>query len=155
MTHKKLIPRTIYKAACVLLLALAMASCKTEQMVPNVTEPIKDINGTWAITSATLNGTEMINLPSSMTHLSDFTITFTDGKYTIQNPVPFIVSTDGAYKFNDPQYPLDITFTAAGETAPVKSTFLFPVVQGQRRVTLTFSPGCTKNVYKYTLKKIN
>ena len=155
MMNKKLIPRTVYKVVCVLLLAVAMASCKTEQMVPNFTEPVKDINGTWAITSATQNGTELINLPNTMTHFSDFTITFADGKYTLQNPVPFIVSTDGEYKFNDPQYPLEVSFTATGETTPVKSTFLFPVVQGQRRVTLTFSPGCTKNVYKYTLKKIN
>ncbi|MFD0793068.1 DUF5004 domain-containing protein [Mucilaginibacter litoreus] len=157
MKYKKIKSATRMKAPYAFMLALlimGMASCKTEKMVPNVTESNKEINGTWAIVSATQNGSELINLPDAMTHLSGFRITFTDGKYTIQNPVPFIVSTDGEYTFNDPQYPFDITFKASEAASAVKSSFIFPVVQGERRVTLTFSPGCEKNIYKYTLKKV-
>jgi len=139
-------------SACSLLLAV---SCKTEHLVPNTKEAVKDINGTWSITSATLNGSELLSLPDAMTHLSAFNITFADGKYTLSNPVPFIVSTDGEYVFNDPQYPLDITFKATGAAKEAKSSFLFPVVEGKRRITLTFSPGCDRNIYKYTFKKIN
>ncbi|MBE9585811.1 DUF5004 domain-containing protein [Mucilaginibacter sp. JRF] len=131
------------------------SACKTERIVPVVDESVKSLNGTWAIVSATQNGRELTKVTGIMDELSQFRITFTDDKYTIQNPVPFIVSGNGAYKFNDPQYPFDITFTADTASAPQKSTFLFPVVQGERRFTLTFSPGCDKNVYKYTLKKVN
>lgn len=134
---------------------LAAASCKTDKLVPEVTESTKDINGTWTIVSATQNGRELMNLPNGMTHLAEFKITFADGKYTVENAVPFIVSGNGQYKFNDPQYPFDISFTADGGQAGVKSTFLFPVVNGERRFTITFSPGCDKNIYKYTLKRTN
>ncbi|MBL4676929.1 MAG: DUF5004 domain-containing protein [Mucilaginibacter sp.] len=151
MINKKLFP-----AFVLLVYVLGAASCKTDKLVPDVIESNKSISGTWAIASATQNGRELINLPNGMTHLAEFKITFTDdGKYTVENPVPFIVSGNGQYKFNDPQYPFDIAFTADGAQAPVKSTFLSPNVQGDRRITLTFSPGCDKNVYKYTLKRTN
>ena len=147
--HKAIV---ILLAGCVLF----AASCKTENMVPVVNESVKNIDGTWKIASATLNGTDILNtIPDDMTHLSGFGVTFTGGKYTLTNPIPFIVDTDGTYTFNDPQYPFDISFTPTGATTAVKSTFQFPVVQGQRRVTLTFSPGCSKNTYVYTLKKDN
>jgi hypothetical protein len=142
----------ILLAGCMLF----AASCKTENLVPKVNESVKNIDGTWKIASATLNGTDILNtIPDDMTHLSGFGITFKEGKYTLTNPIPFIVDTDGTFKFNDPQYPFDIRFTPTGTNTEVKSTFQFPVVQGQRRVTLTFSPGCSKNVYIYTLKKDN
>jgi hypothetical protein len=156
--YKILIKYGQYKAIALLLAGCVLfaTSCKTENLVPVVNESVKNIDGTWKIASATLNGADILNtIPDDMTHLSTFSITFNAGKYTVQNPVPFIVSTDGDYTFNDPQYPFDISFTATGATAPVKSSFLFPVVQGQRRVTLTFSPGCSKNTYVYTLKKDN
>nr|WP_082855932.1 DUF5004 domain-containing protein [Mucilaginibacter sp. L294] len=155
----KILMQLSQRRAIGILLAGCMlfaVSCKTENMVPMVNESVKNIDGTWKIASATLNGTDILNtIPDAMTHLTGFGVTFTDGKYTLANPIPFIVDTDGTYTFNDPQYPFDISFTPTGTTTAVKSTFLFPVVQGQRRVTLTFSPGCSKNIYVYTLKKDN
>lgn len=156
--YKILIQLSQRKAIRILLAScmLFAVSCKTENLVPKVNESVKNIDGTWKIASATLNGTDIFNtIPDAMTHLSGFGVTFSDGKYTLTNPIPFIVETNGTYTFNDPQYPFDISFTPTGATTAVKSTFLFPVVQGQRRVTLTFSPGCSKNIYVYTLKKDN
>ncbi|RFZ94900.1 DUF5004 domain-containing protein [Mucilaginibacter conchicola] len=150
-----MINKKIFTVLALLVYVLAAASCKTDKLVPDVTESNKDINGTWTISSATQNGRELINLPNGMTHLADFKITFTDGKYTVENPVPFIVSGNGEYKFNDPKYPFDISFTAEGAPAPVKSTYQSPNIQGSRRIVLTFSPGCETNVYKYTLKRTN
>ena len=148
-----MVNKNILAALGILIYILSVAACKTDKLVPEATESNKSINGTWVIASATQNGLELINLPNGMTHLADFKITFTDGKYTIENPVPFMVATNGQYKFNDPQYPFDISLTADGSQTPVKSTFLTPTVNGDKRITLTFSPGCDKNLYKYTLKR--
>ncbi len=131
------------------------ASCKTEKLAPDFTEPVKDISGTWKVVGATVNGNDIIkNIPDYMTQISAFSISFKDGKYALQGLVPFIVSLDGSYTLSDPQYPTEISFAPSGGTA-VTTGFTFPVTQGKRQVRLTFNPGCSTNTYIYTLSKIN
>lgn len=133
----------------VLFAVMAFASCKVERLSP-VAESTKDISGDWTVISATRNGTDLM----SIVDFSQFKVSFKDGKYTLINKLPFLVTQDGTYSFDDPQYPFKISFTAAGSPA-VATAFTYPIVNGVRQLTLTFSPGCPGNTYVYTFKKAN
>jgi hypothetical protein len=135
----------------VLMIALiaAVSSCKTEKIVPGSEAP-KDIKGNWRVIKATRNGTDL----TSIIDFSQFRINFTDKGYTLVNKLPFLVSKDGAFALDDPQYPFKITFTVTGDK-PVSTAFTNPIVNGKRQLSITFSPGCTNNSYVYVLEKAN
>jgi len=140
--------KLIYLAGMALLL-FSWTSCKVENLNP-INEPVKDISGSWQVIKATRNGTDL----TSIVDFSLFRVNFTAGNYTLVNSLPFIVQQNGTYSLNNPQYPFQIIFTAAGGT-PVATAFNYPIVDGQRILTLTFSPGCPQNSYVYTLQKVN
>jgi hypothetical protein len=137
-------------AAFLLLFGLfAVTSCKVESLKPAAEVP-KDITGNWAVIAATRNGTDLTGLVD----FSQFKLTFTGTNYTLVNKLPFLVSQNGTYSLDDPQYPFQISFTATGAKA-VATAFTYPIVNGARHLTLTFSPGCPNNVYIYTFQKVN
>lgn len=133
----------------VLIGAAGIFACKQERLVIS-SEPVKELSGSWSIIKATRNGTDL----TSRFDFSHFRINFSDSSYTIDSLVPFIVSRNGKWSFDDPQYPFNINFTET-DSAEKTSALQFPVVSGQRNVTITFSPGCTLNSYQYTLQKAN
>jgi len=94
------------------------------------------------------NGTDLTN----RFDFSRFRISFSDSSYTITNLVPFLVSKNGHWNFDDPGYPAQVFFRAEGG-ASATSTVNYPVVKGVRNIILSFSPGCTSNTYTYTLEK--
>ena len=141
--------RRLIKINCALLLGFILFSCKVEHAIPP-NEPVKNIAGTWGITDVTRNGTDL----TSGFVFSQFRIVFTDSTYTIDSLVPFIVTHNGKWAFNDPQYPFSLIFTPT-DSPSVSTPFLFPVVNGVRNIVLTFSPGCPSNTYQYTLQKVN
>ncbi|AMR32252.1 hypothetical protein A0256_12895 [Mucilaginibacter sp. PAMC 26640] len=132
----------------VLIAALAV-SCKTEKVLPQQ-EGVKDIAGNWQVIRATRNGTDL----TALADFSKFRINFGTGTYKLENKLPFLVTQDGAFALDDPQYPFKITFTAAGAT-PISTAFTYPIVNGKRQLSLTFSPGCANNSYVYVLQKVN
>jgi len=137
------------------LSVLLWTSCKTDKINP-ISEPTKDITGTWKVVKATRNGTDLFPLlDTNYYNLNKFMVKFNEGKYTLINPLPFIVSGDGTYSLDNPQYAFKITFTQTGSTTPVSTTFSYPIANGVRTLTLLFSPGCTGNTYSYTLLKVN
>jgi hypothetical protein len=140
--------RRLIKINCALLLGI-LFSCKVEHATPP-NEPVKNIAGTWGITDVTRNGTDL----TSGFDFSQFRIVFTDSTYTIDSLVPFIVTHNGKWAFNDPQYPFTLIFTPT-DSPGVSTPFLFPVANGVRNIVLTFSPGCPSNTYQYTLQKVN
>jgi len=85
---------------------------------------------------------------------SKFRITFTDSTYQIDSLLPFMVSKNGKWSFNDPQYPFALILTPT-DSAAVTAPFVYPVVGGVRNMIITFSPGCPQNTYKYTLAMVN
>jgi hypothetical protein len=125
-------------------------SChRSEILVP---EPVKDIAGEWRIVKAVRNGVDI----TTLTDFTKFRIHFTTGlQYTIENPLPFVVSKNGSYALDDPKYPFRISFNQTGISNPVSTTFTYPVVNGKRNINFTFSPGCTANIYDYTLERLN
>jgi len=146
------------KLKCLFFVALSLiiwASCKTDKINP-ISEPVKDISGSWKIIKATRNGSDLTALvDSNIYSFSKFRINFSGGKYTVTNPLPFIVSQSGTYSLDNPQYPFQITFSATGSTTPASTSFTYPVVGGVRVLTLVFAPGCPQNTYSYSLEKVN
>lgn len=144
---KKLInQKNIYLLA--VLFALSWASCKVDKVLP-VAESLKDVSGTWKILTATRNGADL----TVLTDMSKFRVKFdAAGNYNIISPVPFVIAKDGKYSVDDPNYPFNMTF-APPTGAAATTGFNYPIISGKRQFTLTFSPGCTRNVYVYTLIK--
>ncbi|MEV4886776.1 DUF5004 domain-containing protein [Chitinophaga ginsengisegetis] len=132
------------------ILVLFINSChRNEILVP---EPVKDIAGEWRIVKAVRNGVDI----TTLTDFTKFRIRFTtDLQYTIENPLPFVVSKNGSYALDDPKYPFRISFSQTGISNPVSTTFTYPVVNGKRNINFTFSPGCAANTYDYTLERLN
>jgi hypothetical protein len=131
----------------VLAIIIGFSSCKIEKLAP-AQEAVKDISGNWRIIRATRNGADL----TTIVDFSQFRINFKDGKYTLVNKVPFLVNDDGTYALDDPKYPFKISFKAGGAT-PVATAFNFPIVNGVRQLTITFSPGCANNSYVYVFQK--
>lgn len=132
-----------------ILAMFAWSSCKVESLKPTA-EAVKDISGNWTVIAATRNGTDL----TSIVDFTQFKLSFNEGKYTLVNKLPFLVSQNGTYALDDPQYPFQISFTPAGSKA-VSTAFTYPIVNGVRHLTLTFSPGCPNNTYIYTFQKAN
>lgn len=133
---------------CIALLLLFVSSCKHTEIL--ATEAQKDITGEWRITKAVRNGVDI----TLYTDFTQFRIRFTDDKkYTLVNPLPFVVMKEGSYALDDPQYPFRLTFNPTGDTT-VTTNFNYPVVSGARNIIFTFSPGCTANTYLYTLQRV-
>ena len=134
---------------------LAWASCKTENINP-VAESTKDLTGTWRVIKATRNGTDLTALvDTANVNFNSFDVVFKGGNYTLVNALPFIVTANGTYSLDNPQYPFVITFKQTGSSTPISTAFTYPIVNGVRILTLVFSPGCPQNSYSYSLQKIN
>jgi len=138
----------------VILSMLIWTSCKTEKISP-VTESTKDITGTWKIVAATRNGTNLLPLVDTADiNFNSFNIIFSAGNYSLTSSLPFIVSQNGTFALDNPQYPFQITFKPTGSTTPTSTAFTYPIVNGVRVLTIVFSPGCVQNVYSYSFEKV-
>jgi len=132
-----------------LLLPLMLLSCHRE-MVVNPIESTKLLNGTWKITKALRNGTDL----TSRFDFSGFKIVFQDSTYTLDSLVPFPVSENGAFHLDDPKYPFKL-FLKAGTSEYKELNMEYPISGGVRNIIISFSPGCSSNTYQYTLQKVN
>ena len=132
-----------------IMCSIGFYACKPEMlMAPS--EPVKDLSGNWQIIKATRNGTDL----TQRFDFSRFRLHFTDSTYTIDSLVPFIVSRNGKWAFDDPSYPFTLSLQATDSSAKI-APLLYPVTGGQRNMIITFSPGCSLNTYQYTLQKAN
>lgn len=126
------------------------SGCKVENISP-VQESVKDISGSWKVLKATRNGSDI----TSAVDFTQFRVNFdAAGNYTLVNRLPFIVSGNGKYLFDDPNYPFKVFFNVTGGTT-LSTAFSYPIINGVRQINITFSPGCTLNTYVYTLVKSN
>jgi hypothetical protein len=129
------------------LVLLVVVACRKKEM--QFTESNKPLTGQWKIVKVIRNGEDL----TARYDFTAFRIAFQDRSYTITNPVPFVVSKNGHWYFDDPQYPMELSFRPDGG-ASIKPLFKYPVVKGRRNLVLTFSPGCTQNKYEYTLEPL-
>ncbi len=118
----------------------------------NVTEFTKEVDGTWRVIKASRNGTEITKLMD----FSKFTLILnSDNTYSMQNYLPFLVKKEGTWHVDDPQYPFKLIFDQAGASEEVVAMLSYPVVNGKRQVSLSFSPGCPSNIYTYVFEKVS
>ncbi|UII19557.1 DUF5004 domain-containing protein [Fulvivirga ligni] len=131
------------------LLSVSLWACSLNDDTQIAEEAEKSIDGTWQITAVTRNGQDI----TAGFDFTTFKIHFNpDYTYTIDNYVPFIVKGEGNWAVDDPLYPFNISFDETGKET-VQTKLNYPVVDGERRLKLVFSPGCSSNVYEYTMKR--
>lgn len=128
------------------LIAIACSNFQDNVDYGDVTESVKDLSGKWRITTATRNGQDI----TSIMDFTKFRLNLnSDGSYTIENNLPFLVQKNGQWETDDPQFPFTLTFRESGSSTAVATELYYPAVDGKRRISLTFSPGCYSNVYTY------
>ena len=146
--------KSLYKQFTLLLIFLTsmVVSCDVFETEDKVyVESEKTIEGNWKIVEAYRNDVDITDLMD----FSKFRIKFdSNNSYTIENYLPFVVSNNGSWNLDDPQYPFKILFTVEGATEPLISDLNFPIVNGTRQIGLTFSPGCHSNQYTYVLEEV-
>ena len=137
------------------VLAVIISSCNSfkDEITPEkYSEVPKDIDGNWQLVSVLRNGTDI-------TDYMDFkrfhVLLNKDNTYKLNNYLPFIVKNDGTWNVDDPIYPFHLILKEEGSEKEVKTEIGFLAVDGQRRLTITLSPGCYSNKYVYTFEQIS
>jgi hypothetical protein len=144
----------IFKQLILLALVCLVYSCTQfeDRSSSDVTEVTKNIDGTWKIIRVMRNGSDITTLMD----FSKFRISFQDNHtYTIDNYLPFLVKSDGTWNLDDPQYPFNLVFKEKTSGESLISGFNYPVVNGKRQLSLSFSPGCYNNIYTYVFEKVS
>ncbi|WP_245893035.1 DUF5004 domain-containing protein [Parapedobacter indicus] len=130
----------------------ALSSCEDGISNVSTAEAAKDITGSWKVVQLTRNGEDL----SERLDLTDFRIDFNpDGTYTLAEQLPFIANAPGTYSLSDPQYPFALILRPEGVQEDVVARFQFPVVEGERQLSLSFSLGCESNVYQFNFEREN
>jgi len=140
--------------ALFLMLFLVFSSCTkfSDNYPTDIKESVKELNGTWRIIRASRNGTDI----STLFDFSKFKLQFnSDNTYKIENYLPFLVKLDGTWSLDDPHYPFNLVFKENGSVDPMVSGFNYPIVNGKRQISLSFSPGCHSNIYTYVLEEVS
>ena len=137
--------------ALILLAAAIFASCSTfsDDTDPyGAVEGRKDLSGAWKIESVTRNNIDI----TRAVDFSQFTLhLLADGTYHIDNYLPFVVRQNGTWDIDDPQYPFNLSFKENGQAEPMTVELKYPISNGERRLFITLSPGCSSNKYVYQL----
>jgi len=137
------------------LTAIAITSCSafSDDSDPyGGTEAAKNLSGVWKLKTVTRNSIDI----TSLMDFSKFTLNLnSDGTYTIDNYLPFIVRESGTWAIDNPQYPFLISFKESSANASVDVELSYPVVNGSRALSITHSPGCYSNSYTYTLERVS
>lgn len=135
-----------------MFILIAQFSCKDEISKIVFDETNKDITGNWKMIQLTRNGEEI----GQRMDLNGFLISFkNDGTYNLSEELPFVLNEEGSYTLSDPQYPFSILLKPKGQTNTVPVKFQFPIVKGERQLSLSFSLGCSTNTYQYQFERQN
>lgn len=140
--------------SAVLLVGLFVTSCDSykDDTPDSFVESDKDLAGTWQLSIVKRN---KIDISESM-DFSKFKLHLDgNGRYMLENRLPFPVSSDGTWAVDDPAHPFRLTFTEDGRNIPVDVSIQYPMVLGQRQLSITHSPGYIDNKYEYVFLKVD
>lgn len=143
----------VKSAALATVMALTAAACSSFDDDTNpygVSEAQKNLSGVWKLQNVTRNDvdiTQDMDFTQFALHMED------DGTYHIENYLPFVVSQDGTWATDDAQFPFRLTFTENGAQQGTQIDINYPIVNGERSLSITLSPGCSSNTYTYTLTR--
>lgn len=141
------------KISLLLMFFLIFSACDkfSDNAPANYKESVKGLNGTWKIIKALRNGTDI----TSMFDFSKFRLNFnSDNTYLVENYIPFIVKSSGTWSLDDPRYPYNLVFKEYGSQEDLTTGFSYPIVDGKRQISLSFSPGCHSNIYTYIFEEV-
>lgn len=131
-------------------------SCDSYRDTENIgvyVEADKNLAAVWQLSSVARNGVDITNQMDCgqfKLHLEE------NGRYSLENRLPFPVADDGVWKVDDPKHPFRLSFTEDNYYGdPVDVDILFPVVDGRRQLSITHSPGCETNKYIYVFVESN
>lgn len=111
-------------------------------------EGVKDLSGAWKIESVTRNNIDI----TRAVDFSQFTLhLLADGTYHIDNYLPFVVRQNGTWGIDDPQYPFNLSFKENGQADGMTVELRYPISNGERKLFITLSPGCSSNKYVYQM----
>ena len=140
-------------AAMTALLAVSCDSYKDPENPDKLVEADKNVSGTWQLTKVKRNSvdiSEQMDFTKFKLHLEE------SGRYSLENRLPFPVSTDGFWEVDDPTSPFSLSFNEDDVLGdPVTVEISYPIVDGRRQLTITHSPGCNLNSYEYVFVKSN
>lgn len=136
-----------------LLLIGTLGACDTfkDENSSDYVELPKNIQGTWQLMEVTRNG---IDISQKMDFTNFHLLLNKDNTYVLENYLPFVVRKNGVWKMDDPEYPHFLIFTEDDASYNISSAMKYPIANGKRRISLTFSTGCESNVYTYVFDKI-
>ncbi len=138
--------------ACLALSVLisALAGCSKE-MTSATVESMKDITGTWRVVQVTRNEEDL----SQRVDLSTFRfILKEDYSYSFVDKLPFVVNSPGTFNLDDPQYPFYLLLKPSGGASESKVPLQMPVKKGKAQLSMSFSPGCETNKYRYVFERV-
>ena len=137
--------------AIIVLAGGIFASCSTfnDDTDPyGAVEGMKDLSGAWKIENVTRNNIDI----TRAVDFSQFTLhLLADGTYHIDNYLPFVVRQNGTWGIDDPQYPFNLSFKENGQGENMTVELKYPISNGERKLFITLSPGCSSNKYVYQL----
>lgn len=145
--------KKIIKSAMFAVMYAAMVSCSTfssEEDSYKAIEPLKDLSGVWTIETVSRNGVDITNdfdFSKFKLKLND------DGSFKMENYLPFVVKTDGTWTIDDPTHPFHIVFKEEGSAEPTSVELKYPIIDGERSLLISLSPGCYTNTYVYKMKR--
>ena len=136
------------------LLVVSCDSYKDKEANPDdLVEGDKNFAGEWRIASVkrnTIDITESLkdDLPDFRLHMN------ADGSYRLANGMPFPVEEDGLWSVDDPKHPFVLSFTENNSVGAVDVEITYPIVKGERQMSITHFPGCDANKYEYLLVRV-
>lgn len=139
----------------VMVLPFLLFACNTFDDDTNpydTSEPLKDLSGTWKLESVLRNDIDI----SDEMDFSQFSLYLDpSGTYHIDNYLPFVVHNDGIWSVNDPKYPFRFSFLENGSSDTTNIEISYPITNGERSLSIVFSPEKSCNMYKYNLKRVS
>ena len=147
----------IFIKACVaaLLLGVTVTACDSyndNETPGKFVEADNQLDGVWQLSTVKRNG---VDITSTM-DFSKFRLHLNaDGSYKLENRLPLPVKYDGVWSVDDPTHPFVLSFTENNALGAVEVGIQYPIFDGQRRLSITHSPGCGTNSYEYNFVKVN
>lgn len=131
-----------------------MVGCDTfkDEYPSKLSESVKLLDGTWQLKTVLRNGTDITN---AMDFSKFHVILRQDSTYVLENYLPFVVKNNGKWKVDDASYPFHLSFTETNSSNAVTSEIQYPIVNGERQISFTLSPGCASNIYTYVFVRIS
>ena len=146
----KLFLKACLVAASAGLMATSCSDYK-DDTPDNFPEAEKNLSGVWKLSSVTRNTvdiTEAMDFSQFRLHLNG------NGSYSLENPMPFPVGNEGKWEVDDPQHPYTLYFTESDALGKVEVEINYPIILGERKLSITHSPGCGSNSYVYLFERV-